>query len=276
MKKAINACAIIALLGTIVIAYETRLAAQDRNRIGLQGFPLATVGPGSSIGITVRDSDSGVVVQEVREESPASRAGVQEGDVVTEFDGERTRSATQLTRVVRETAPGRMVKMTVLRNGTPTTLDVAPEIRRADDLRLPNLARDFERRFQVLPRDFNFDFADPGFSWYSPRRLGVTITPLSDQLASYFGVTGGVLVSDVAAGSAGEMAGLKAGDVITMVRGQTVTSSADVLRELRELQTGSALEIRVMRDRKEVTLTAKMPEPPERIRAFTRRGGQAI
>jgi serine protease Do len=276
MKKAIYACGIIALLGTIVLAYQARVAAQDRNRIGMQGFPLALVGPGSSIGITVRDSDSGVVVQEVREESPASRAGVQEGDVVTEFDGERTRSAAQLTRVVRETAPGRPVKMTVMRNGTPTMLDVAPEMRRADDIRLPNLARDIERGLQVLPRDFNFDFADPGFSWYSPRRLGVTITPLSGQLASYFGVTGGVLVSEVAAGSAGEMAGLRAGDVITSVRGQAVTSSTDVLRELREVESGTALEIRVMRDRKEVTLTAKMPERPERIRAVTRRGGQTI
>jgi S1-C subfamily serine protease len=276
MKKAVYVCGIIVLLGTIALVYQTRLAAQDRNWIGRQGLPLALVGPGSSIGITVRDSDSGVVIQDVREESPASRAGVQEGDVVTEFDGERTRSAAQLTRVVRETAPGRTVKMTVLRNGTPTTVDVAPELRRADDIRLPNLARDLERRLQVLPRDFNFDFAEPGFSWYSPRRLGVTISPLSDQLASYFGVTGGALVSEVAAGSAGEKAGFKAGDVITMVRGQAVASSADVLRELREVASGTAVEIRVMRDRKEVTLTAMMPERPERIRAFTRRGGQSI
>jgi serine protease Do len=276
MKKAIYACGIIALLGTIVLAYQTRLAAQDRNRIGMQGFPLALVGPGSSIGITVRDSESGVVVQDVSDESPAARAGVKEGDVVTEFDGERTRSATQLTRVVRETAPGRTVKMIVLRNGAPTTLDVAPEAGRADDIRLPNLARDLERRLQVLPRDFNFEFPDPGFRWYSPRRLGVTITPLSDQLATYFGVTGGVLVSEVAAGSAAEMAGLKAGDVITMVRGNTVMSSADVVKELRDVDSGAAVEIRVMRDRKEMMLTAKMPERPDRIRAFERRSGQRI
>ena len=56
---------------------------------------------------------------------PASRAGVKDGDVVTEFDGERTRSAAQFTRLVRETAPGKTVKMAVLRNGMPTTLDIA-------------------------------------------------------------------------------------------------------------------------------------------------------
>ena len=101
----------------------------------------------------------------------------------------------------------------------------------------------------------------------------MTVTPLSDQLAAYFGVKQGVLVSEVAAGSAGEMAGIKAGDVITTVRGQTVASSGDVVRELREAESGASVEIRVMRDRKEVTLTAKMPE---RTRAFSRRGGRAI
>ena len=108
--------------------------------------------------------------------------------------------------------------MAVLRNGMPATMDIAPETRDADDLRFPNLTRDLERRLQVLPRDFNFDFdvAEPWFSFYSPRRLGMTVTPLSDQLAAYFGVKQGVLVSEVEAGSA-QMLSLK-GDVITTVK----------------------------------------------------------
>ena len=126
----------------------------------------------------------------------------------------------------------------------------------------------------MLPRDFNFDFdvAEPWFSFYSPRRLGMTITPLSDQLAAYFGVKQGVLVSEVEAGSAADMAGLKAGDVITAVKGQAVSSSEDVLRELREAQSGTSVEIRVMRDRKELTVSAKMPERTHTLS----RGGRAI
>ena len=111
--------------------------------------------------------------------------------------------------------------------------------------------------------------------FYSPRRLGMTVTPLSDQLAAYFGVKQGVLVSEVDAGSAADMAGLKAGDVITTVKGQAVSSSEDVLRELREAQSGTSVEIRVMRDRKELTVSAKMPErthavsSPRRARHLT-------
>jgi len=273
MRKAIYAGGIFVALIAVALAYQARVDAQDRNRFGIQAPLLSLVGPGSSIGLTVRDSDSGVVVQEVRSESPASRAGLKEGDVVTEFDGERTRSAAQFTRLVRETAPGRTVKMSVLRNGMPTTMDIAPEIRSPDDLRFPNLTGDLDRNFPVLPRNFHFDFAEPGFGFYSPRRLGVTITPLTDQLAAYFGVKEGVLVSEVAVGSTGESAGIKAGDVITAVRGRAVSSAGDVMSELREVESGANVEIRVKRDRKDVTLTVKIPES---ARPFSRRGGQAI
>jgi len=275
MKKAIFAGGIVAALIIAGLVYATRVDAQDRNRPNFQGAFLPLVGPGSSIGVTVRDADSGVVVQEVREGSPASRAGMKDGDLVTEFDGERTRSAAQFTRLVRETAPGKTVKMAVLRNGMPTTLDITPEARGSDDIRFPNLTRDIDRHLQALPRDFNFDFnlAEPWFSVYSARRLGMTVTPLSDQLAAYFGVKQGLLVSEVVAGSAAEAAGLKAGDVITTIRGQAVSSSDDVLRELRDAESGTSVEMRIMRDRKELTVSAKVPE---RTRTFSRRGGRAI
>jgi serine protease Do len=276
MKKAIYTGGIIALLATAVLVYGIRVNAQDRVPVQRQqGAFLPLVGPGSSIGITVRDSDTGVVVQEVRSETPAARAGLREGDIVTDFDGERVRSAAHFTRLVRETAPGRTVKIGVLRNGMPTTLDIAPEARGANDLRFPDLTRDLQRQLQTWPRDFNFEFDADGafFARFSQRRLGVTVTPLSDQLAAYFGVKQGVLVSEVTAGSAAEMAGLKAGDVITIVRGQAVSDPADVVRELSAAESGTSVEIRVTRDRKEVTLTAKMPEGS---RSLARRGGRAI
>jgi serine protease Do len=274
MRKIIYAGGIFALLTVVAVWHGTRVEAQDRNRFTLEA-PLLLVGPGSSIGITVRDTNTGVVVQEVRGDTPASRAGLKEGDIVTEFDGERTRSAAQFTRLVRETAPGRTVKIAVLRNGMPTTLDIAPEGRDSNDINLPDVTRDLQRRFPGWPRDFNFEFDGDGgvFTRLSQRRLGVTVTPLSAQLATYFGVKQGVLVSEVTAGSAAEKAGLKAGDVITMVRGQSVSEPEDVVRELGAAESGTSVEIRVTRDRKDVTLTAKMPESP---RTFTRRGGRFI
>jgi C-terminal processing protease CtpA/Prc len=88
MRKAIYAGGLLAVLVAVVFISQTRASAQNPNRFAIQGDLLSLVGPGSSIGITVRDSDAGVVVERVRTETPASRAGVKEGDIVTEFDGE--------------------------------------------------------------------------------------------------------------------------------------------------------------------------------------------
>ena len=71
MRKAIYAGGVLAVLVAVVLLVgQTRTNAQDR-RLTVQGDLLTLVGPGSSIGITVRDSDSGVVVQGVRDGTPA-------------------------------------------------------------------------------------------------------------------------------------------------------------------------------------------------------------
>jgi len=74
-------------------------------------------GRGAEIGVSIRDIESsdtstsgGVVVEEVRKDGPADKAGLKQADVIVEFDGERVRSARQFTRLVQETVPGRIVR----------------------------------------------------------------------------------------------------------------------------------------------------------------------
>lgn len=59
----------------------------------------------------------GARVREVVDESPAEEAGLREGDVLLQWDGESVNSAAQLTRLVRETPPGRTVTVAYLRDG---------------------------------------------------------------------------------------------------------------------------------------------------------------
>ena len=74
------------------------------------GFDILTLrGPGSSIGVEISELDAekakssavenGVVINSVRPDTPAARAGFQAGDVVVEFDGEAVRSARQFRRL---------------------------------------------------------------------------------------------------------------------------------------------------------------------------------
>jgi serine protease Do len=265
MKKAVLGGLLLA--GLVAIGYVLTPVAtaqqQDRTPAPRGAWDLALEGPGSTIGVTVRDQSdgTGVLIESVREGTPATRAGLQKGDVILEFDGERARSARQFTRLVRETAPGRAVKMTVMRDGGKRTVDVTPEVR--DNVlvqRYPDVTGDV---FRALPREFNFrfdpqDFFNEGFG--SQRRLGISVVPLSDQLAAYFGVKEGVLVSEVMSGTPAATAGIQAGDVITAVNGHAVMSSTDVVREAREAGPGSTLDIGLTRNRKEMTLKATLPQ----------------
>jgi S1-C subfamily serine protease len=83
---------------------------------------------------------------------------------------------------------------------------------------------------------------------------------VGDQLATYFGVKGGVLVTSVEMDSPAGRAGLKAGDVITSINSRTVNEPSDVLEEVRRADAGGPLAITVTRDHKELKLTATMPE----------------
>jgi serine protease Do len=264
MKKVVIGGFALLLLAAVAFAIAPGAAAQRRDRT-LQ-FPdvLALEGPGSSIGVTVRDQtgEAGVLIESVREGTPATRAGLQKGDIVVEFDGEPARSARQFTRLVRETAPGRAVKMTVVREGSKRTLDITPEPR--DSITLQQFPRITGDVLRAWPRDFNFnfdqrDFWNEGF-FGSSRRLGMSVVPLSDQLATYFGVKEGVLVSEVSTGTPAATAGIQAGDVITAVNGRSVLSSADLLREVRNADAGSTLDLRLTRNRKEMSVKVTLPQ----------------
>ena len=133
-------------------------------------YPQVQDDPGGA----AKGERGGVVSDAVGEGTPAARAGFQPGDIVMEFDGERVRSARQFTRLVRETPPGRSVTAVVRRAGAMQTLTVAPEARRIAALeRLPEVARDVERRLGRLPRDLNFDF---DFDFDLPRSSGLSIS----------------------------------------------------------------------------------------------------
>ncbi len=64
-------------------------------------------------------------------------------------------------------------------------------------------------------------------------RLGVTVQPLTPQLAAYFGVKDGLLITSVRDESPAAAGGLKAGDVITTVNGTSVTTQSDLIHVLR-------------------------------------------
>jgi len=273
MKKFIGSAGPIAAFAAILAATVTAAVMMAVRPVAAQAQPrviMQTIGA-ASIGVTIRDVTSedaakakmaqpaGVYVESVREGTAAAKAGLQAGDIVIEFDGERVRSASHFTRLVQESVPDRQVAAVVVRGTSKQTLNVIPEAVGTNFLSR-NLFRPQDLQLQV-PRNFNFD-VEPNFLRralpLSGNALGVSVTPLSEQLAAYFGVKDGVLVNDVTTSSPAASAGLRAGDVITAINGEQVSSAAEITRALRD-NRNETVDITITRDRKSQTLKATVP-----------------
>lgn len=253
---------------------------------------------GVRLGVTVRDvtaddvtkmklaGQAGVVIDAVDSDSPAAKGGVLKGDVAVSFDGETVRSMAQFTRLVRETVPGRTVKMDVMRDGKRVALSVAPEEAADRDVRVwidePEMLRadkdvllkrrqELERQLRALPRERGRVFelgplgefhwqGEPGagmLSFSTNRgRLGVTLQDLTPELAEFFGVKEGALVSSVQKDTPAAKAGIKAGDVITAVDGKAVKGPGDAVEQLRD--KSGEVSVSVVRDKKTLTLKATL------------------
>jgi membrane-associated protease RseP (regulator of RpoE activity) len=208
----------------------------------------------------------GVGVTEVVKGSPAEKAGLRKDDVILSFNGEAVTSTRKLNRLVSESSADQSVRLTISRGGSEQEISATLGKREAmthvfNDKWNKELKEKMEKMQKDFPRmkdgDRNFVF-----TWGSHRRIGVATQPLSKQLADYFGVTDGILITSVTENSPAAKAGLKAGDVITAVDGEKVDSPGDVSRAINKKQDGS-VTLTVVRDRNSRSVTVTPEKPPQ-------------
>jgi serine protease Do len=252
-------------------------------------------GGGARLGVALEDvraddlsrlklaEERGALVKDVAKGSAAEKAGLQEGDVILSYQGEKVGSAAQLRRLVQETPPGRRVAIEASRAGAVQRLTASLEQRK--DEQGPFELDDDSFHFNVpvppvppvppMPplahlfegdRGRQFRFRDR-FVEGRPGRLGLSYQELSGQLARYFKVEdGAVLVTDVEDEGPAARAGVRAGDVIVKVDGKAV-SDGDVLRRtLGDAPAGSDVTITVQRDGRPLDLKVT-PRGEKRVRA---------
>ena len=244
----------------------------------------------------------GVAVTRIIQGSPAARAGLRERDVITRFDGEAVTSVRKLDRLIEESAPEHTARLTVLRNGSEQEVSVtlgrrqglvqsfgaapllapaqAEELRRrAEELRgqgeqfrrqseeLRRQGEEMRKQFEDMRRENPSLFA---LGVGNSRRIGVTTTPIGQQLAEYFGVTEGhgLLVNSVAENSPASRAGIKAGDVITEVDGEQVKQAGDIARALGRKQDGE-VTLTIVRNRKRRAVRVTPERAPTPSFGFT-------
>ncbi|HYX30471.1 MAG TPA: PDZ domain-containing protein [Pyrinomonadaceae bacterium] len=213
----------------------------------------------------------GVGVTEVQKDSPAEKAGLRKDDVILNFDGESVTSVRKLTRLVNEHSPDQTVRITVSRGGSEQELTATLAKHQMENVfggATPRILRGGNNGAQVFPApswpptitggDEPWVFTIGGAN----RRIGISTQGLSKQLSDYFGVKdGGALITSVSENSPASKAGLKAGDVITAIDGEKVTSPSDISRGLSKKETGD-VTLTVVRDHNTRTVTVTPEKNP--------------
>jgi serine protease Do len=234
---------------------------------------------------------NGVLITDVTDGSPADRAGLREGDIVTRFRGRRVDSSSGLTEQVRSARSGERVSLTVWRDGRERTMTATLGSLgdRRDDEQSPGwIDRDEDTpdtpeppdapeapMTPKAPRVYHFDGDDMhdmmrGYEGLLGRpRLGVEIQDLDRDLGEYFDRNDGkgVLVLHVVDGSAAKSAGMRAGDIIVELGGRSVDDADDLRKQLRDRDAGPVSVIVVRRGGRQ-TLNVRLPERRDGPMAF--------
>jgi len=184
-------------------------------------------------------SRGGVLVADVLKDGPAEIAGMKPGDIIIELGGAPIKEVTELQKRVAAMPPGRAAALTVLRDGKPNRLTV---------------------RIAEQPGEETVMAAVPKGS-----ALGATVTPLTEEAAETYGLRGrsGVLVTEVAAGSAAEAAGIKEGDLVLEVNRRRLRTVEEFNAAMGALKPGEAVPVQIERSgagREYVVL--KVPDKP--------------
>jgi len=197
---------------------------------GYLGVNLKPVTPAVARSVGYHGTE-GALVDDVTENTPAASAGLQSGDVITEFDGKPVASRQQLVQMVAETAVGKSVPVKYVRDGRVHTTAIKLGER-------PDLTGN------ATPRPSSGDEGRGAAS-----KLGISVDDVTPVLVRQLHLksSSGAVVEDITPGSPAQEAGLQQGDVIHRIGSTTVSNAQDLIRAVRQLRSEKEVVLQVER-----------------------------
>jgi len=176
------------------------------------------------------ENGAGAAVVDVSPDSGAAKAGIQPGDVILAYNGQTLQQAADLPPLVGMTKPGSKVPVEILRNGKKQTLEVTISEASRDKSAVDNQG------------------ATSPSSRSGSAALGLTVQPIDSDTRKQLGLKPGqgVVIGDIT-GPVAAQAGLRAGDVITMVNQQKIGSVAEFEAATKGVKAGSTVLLLVRR-----------------------------
>ncbi|MGH8559085.1 MAG: Do family serine endopeptidase [Methylococcales bacterium] len=189
----------------------------ERSWLGIQIQPL-TEQLAESLNL---DRVEGGLIARVSPDSPATRAGLKVGDVITSFDDHKIESPKDLALVVASAKPNQQYSVSIWRDGESRNLTV-----------VTSLTRENNPRASLNPKPLEAGGA---------AELGLALAPLNKSTRRQFGVNDeiqkGAVIVNVKSGSPAAMIGLQIGDVITRVGNQEISGPLEIVEEIHKTAT---------------------------------------
>ncbi|MFD1958757.1 PDZ domain-containing protein [Novosphingobium panipatense] len=172
------------------------------------------------------EHNKGEFIQLVEPDGPAARAGLKAGDVVVKVDNKEVTRDQTLSYIVANIAPGARIPVEVIRNGKRQTLSATVAKRPSEE--------DLSPSFDTNPEQDGDAFNNPPQQQENgvvEKSLGLTVTPLTPQIARQLGAaegTRGVVIVAVDPNSDAGQKGLQRGFIILQAGGRPVTTQAEL------------------------------------------------
>ncbi len=173
------------------------------------------------------EGTAGALVANVYRNTPADKAGVQEGDVILALDGQKIKNSTQLRSEIAAKAPGTNVELQIVREGKNKNVTVT---------------------LAELPAEgSNPELKEDG----SPEEnLQFSVSTMNNSLASRYDLEPeltGVVVTEIEQSSRAYRAGLREGDLIRSVNRQRIQNVSEFKQQVRDLKRGDNVLLQVVR-----------------------------
>jgi len=205
---------------------------KDKGRVvrGYLGTTVQKITPEIADSLGVKQQ-RGALVADVVRGSPAERAGIKTGDIITEFNSKEVKDSTELPGLVARVAPGTGTSVKVLRDGKEMTLAIT-----VGEMKDTEVAASGQQG-----------------------ELGLAVQPVTPEVAQSLGLdrAEGLVITEVKPGSAADDAGLREGDLITQINRRPVKNLADYNREMAQSKKGQSVLLLVRRGDSSVFLALK-------------------